>query len=125
MADLQNLIALSLLPSWSWLPAAPRLRAGEAAADTLQSLIDAHWRDQSDKAATLRTRADAALRRAAAHGIDVVPWTDPRYPAALATIVDPPPVLWVRGQVDVLNAAAVAIVGSRAGSPYAMAGGER
>jgi DNA processing protein len=125
MTDLQNLIALSLLPSWSWLRAAARLRAGDTAAATLQSLIDAHWRDQSDKAATLRTRAAAALRRAAAHGIDVVAWSDPRYPAALATIVDPPPVLWVRGHVDVLNATAVAIVGSRAGSPYALAVAER
>src|SRR5262249_53088742 len=104
MTDLQNLIAISCLPSWSWFHAAARLRAGATAEHTLQSLIDAHWRDQSDKAATLRTRAAAALRRASAQGIDVVPWSDPRYPAALATIADPPPVLWVRGKVDVLNA---------------------
>jgi DNA processing protein len=125
MTDLHNLIALSLLPSWSWFHAAARLRAGETGAQTLQSLIDAHWRDQSDKAATLLTRAVAAMRRASADGIGVVPWSDPRYPAALATIVDPPPVLWVRGNIDVLNTPAVAIVGSRAGSPYALAVAER
>ena len=125
MTDLHNLIALSLLPSWSWLHAAERLRAGVTAGATLEFLIATHWRDQSDKAATLRTRAVAALRRAEGRGIDAVPWSDPRYPAALAAIVDPPPVLWVRGHVDVLGATCVAIVGSRAGSPYALAVAER
>src|SRR5207244_5132102 len=44
---------------------------------------------------------------------------------ALSTIADPPPVLWVRGRVESLNAPAVAIVGSRAGSAYALAVAER
>src|SRR5439155_4936756 len=52
-------------------------------------------------------------------------WSDARYPAALTTIVDPPPVIWVRGAIDALRAHAVAIVGSRAGSPYALAVAER
>jgi DNA processing protein len=125
MTDLHNLIALSLLPSWTWFHAAQRLRAGETAGATLESLIAAHWRDQSDKLATLGSRALAAMRRAAERGIDIVPWSDPRYPAALLTIVDPPPVLWVRGIVDALNGPAVAIVGSRAGSPYSLAVAER
>ena len=42
------------------------------------------------------------------------------YPSALATIIDPPPVLWARGSVESLDAPAVALVGSRAGSPYAL-----
>jgi DNA processing protein len=125
MTDLPNLIALSLLPSWTWLHAAERLRAGATAADTLESLIAAHWRNQSDKTATLQSRARAALRRAAELEIDVVGWSDPRYPGALGAIVDPPPVLWVRGVVKALNGPAVAIVGSRAGSPYARAVAEK
>jgi DNA processing protein len=125
MPDLHNLVALSLLPSWSWLRAAERLRAGDSAEATLHRLLAAHWRDQSDKATTLRARADAALQRAAARDIDVVPWSDPRYPAALTSIVDPPPVLWIRGVVDALHATGVAIVGSRAGSAYALAVAER
>ena len=52
-------------------------------------------------------------------------WSDARYPAALTTIIDPPPVIWVRGAIDALSAHAVAIVGSRAGSPYALAVAER
>ena len=43
----------------------------------------------------------------------------------LAAIFDPPPVLWVRGTAQALDRAAVAIVGSRAGSPYALAVAER
>ena len=29
-----------------------------------------------------------------------IAWSDPAYPAALTTIADPPPVLWIRGRVD-------------------------
>jgi DNA processing protein len=47
-------------------------------------------------------------------------WHDDRYPALLREIVDPPPVLWVLGQTAVLNGRAVAIVGSRAATPYAL-----
>jgi DNA processing protein len=45
---------------------------------------------------------------------------DVRYPTALAAIHDPPDILWVQGQVDALSAPSVAIVGSRAASPYAL-----
>src|SRR5262245_54359577 len=45
---------------------------------------------------------------------------DPRYPTALDAIHDPPPHLWIDGLIDALRAPAVAIVGSRAASPYAL-----
>ena len=45
---------------------------------------------------------------------------DVRFPTALAAIHDPPPTLWIKGEIDVLRAPAVAIVGSRAASPYAL-----
>ena len=45
---------------------------------------------------------------------------DLRYPTALAAIHDPPSTLWVKGHADALRAPAVAIVGSRAASPYAL-----
>ena len=125
MTELQSFVALSLLPSWSWLRAAERLRAGDTAAATFQHLLADHWRDQPDKASRLQTRAAAAIGRARDRGIAAVPWSDARYPAALTTIVDPPPVIWVRGVVDALSTHAVAIVGSRAGSPYALAVAER
>lgn len=44
---------------------------------------------------------------------------DLRYPTTLAAIYDPPQTLWIRGHADALCTPCVAIVGSRAASPYA------
>ena len=57
--------------------------------------------------------ADEALASALAARAEPIAWFDPRYPALLDCIPDPPPVIWVRGDVDVLPRAVVAIVGSR------------
>jgi DNA processing protein len=45
---------------------------------------------------------------------------DPAYPPLLAAIPDPPEELWIRGRPELLSAKAVAIVGSRAASQYAL-----
>ena len=52
--------------------------------------------------------------------ISVISRGDVRFPTALAAIHDPPQTLWVNGDVGVLHAPSVAIVGSRAASPYAL-----
>ena len=117
-----DLIALSLLP-WSWWrQIAARLRAGWAPADILDTLLFEHsaWTP-----AGLRSRATRALDDAALIGAVPISWSAPDYPPSLAAIVDPPVVLWVAGCADVLQKPAVAIVGSRAGSPYALAVAER
>jgi DNA processing protein len=75
--------------------------------------------------ASLRRRAAAAAARATVLSIDPIVWSDGRYPPQLAAIYDPPPVVWIRGDPGVFDAPAVAIVGSRAGSPYALAVAER
>ena len=67
-----------------------------------------------------RTRAAEALAAARAAGIEPLPWNDPRFPALLSCIPDPPPLLWVRGDVETLSRPTVAIVGSRAATPYAL-----
>ena len=69
--------------------------------------------------AAARTRARAAMAAARAAGIAAVPWSDPGYPALLAAIPDPPPVLWLRGDRAALEGPPVAVVGSRAGTVYA------
>ncbi len=72
--------------------------------------------------------ADAASKALAAGqegGMEPIPWFDPRYSALLNCIADPPPVLWVRGDVGVLSRPTVAIVGSRAATPYALDVGAR
>ena len=67
-------------------------------------------------AAVARKEAGLALDRARRNGIEALPWATSRYPSQVAGIFDPPLVLWVRGSIDVLSEAAVAIVGSRAAS---------
>lgn len=71
-------------------------------------------------AADARTQATALLDAAEAGGILAVTSGDDDYPPLLRTITDPPPVLWVRGGREVLTRPAVAIVGSRAASAYAL-----
>ncbi|WOB77833.1 DNA-processing protein DprA [Brevundimonas nasdae] len=46
---------------------------------------------------------------------------DPDYPEMLAALDPPPPILWTRGRVDLLNQPSVAVVGAR----IASAGGQR
>ena len=75
--------------------------------------------------AAAREAAAEALAAGAALGFAVVPLLDPRYPALLACIPDPPPVLWVRGDLDCARCPCVAIVGSRAATPYALQVGRR
>jgi DNA processing protein len=53
-------------------------------------------------------------------GIARISFGDVCYPPALAAIHDPPATLWIRGQASVLCTPSVAIVGSRAASPYAL-----
>ena len=74
-----------------------------------------------EAAARLRREADEALVRGTAAGLEAVGWTDERYPPRLRSIPDPPPALWVRGNVSSLRSSqAIAIVGSRAASSYGL-----
>jgi DNA processing protein len=124
MTDLQDLVELSLLPTWWWRTASERLRAGESPRDVRDQLLAEHPA-YIPGASTLRSRAVAGLSRAGLSGLAPTTWRDPAYPAALAAIVDPPFVLWTRGIVGTLNEPSVAIVGSRAASPYAVTVAER
>lgn len=119
-----DLTALSLLPlSWH-RDVAEALRGGADPHDLLETFVVERSHLQLD-ASALRTQAATALARAARRGLTPLTLGDPPYPAMLSEIFDPPPVLWLRGQASVLDAVAVAIVGSRAGSPYALAVAER
>ena len=46
-------------------------------------------------------------------GIEVLPMSSPRFPPLLLELSDPPPLLFLQGQTDLLSRPAVAIVGSR------------
>ena len=89
------------------------------AAETGQHLVTA----PKDARFTLfRQRFDegAFRRRLAARGIHWVARSDPSFPAALRSIFDPPPGLFLRGDsaVELLDRPAVSVVGARACSAY-------
>jgi DNA processing protein len=125
MTDLLHFIALSLLPSRSWLQIAERLRAGEPPAAVFDRLLATHWSAEPDQRSALYERAHAAVERARAQRITPVVWSDAAYPVALTTIVDPPPVLWIHGSTTAFDAPAVAIVGARAASAYGLSVAEQ
>ena len=76
--------------------------------------------DRASLHETARKAAAAAISAGIGAGMQPVPWFDPRYPSLLNCIPDPPPVLWTSGNPDVLSQPAVAIVGSRSATPYAL-----
>jgi DNA processing protein len=124
-ADAVGFVALSLLPIHTWRNIAERLRAGDAPAVALDRLLTARRPLESPTASELLTAAAAALAQGAERGLTPIVWSDAAYPPALTAIVDPPPVLWTRGSRAALERPAVAIVGSRAASPYALDVAER
>ena len=123
--SLPDLVALSLVPPWRWREAVEALRSGVSPRDVLTRLSAERKQRERLRVVTLLARANAALARGVTSGLTPIAWTDPIYPSALGAIADPPFVLWTRGIADVLHRPAVAIVGSRAGSPYALAVAER
>jgi DNA processing protein len=113
--------------------------SGSTGGDDTDGMVQRRALDPTGLATRLRERAVALraeltrarrtserhLRRPAAGGFLVLPFGDSRYTARLAQIPDPALVLWVAGTRQDLGSVAVALVGSRAGSPYACAVAER
>jgi DNA processing protein len=120
MTDLSALVALSFLPIRLWPLVGQQLRAGHPPLLVLDRVLFEHWGDDSAKRSALDGRAAAAIDRADRTGVALILWNDPAYPPCLAAIVDPPPVLWMLGAPAAFDRPAVALVGSRAGSPYAL-----
>ena len=120
-------VALSMLPASRSRAASAfkeiRHQSDLALHDTLDVVLQAceipeHERAQAADVACARATAALAASREA--GIEPLPWNDPRFPALLGCIPDPPPVLWARGDLGSLARPIVAIVGSRAATPYAL-----
>ena len=65
------------------------------------------------------------IARAATAGVTVVSVEDPCYPSRLKEIYDPPLVLYVRGNPEVLTPPGIAIVGTRHPTPYGSGMAER
>jgi len=93
-------------------------RAWHAPADALRRAgLD---RRSLENLLTTRARVDLdrEVRRVAAAGARAITWDDADYPQLLREIPDPPPVLYVRGNLDPEDSWAVAVVGTRRASVY-------
>ncbi len=73
------------------------------------------------------TFEDAATQqdRIKATGATLVPVTNPAYPEKLRGILDPPTLLFCRGDLALLTSISVAVVGTRKPTPYGMAVAEK
>lgn len=70
----------------------------------------------------LKVRASVSLdlvwERIQAQGINVLTWDDAEYPARLTEVPQPPPVLYLRGELAPADDFSVAVVGTRRVTPY-------
>lgn len=73
----------------------------------------------------LDARTDAALAWLDAPGNAIVTLNDPAYPPRLRDLHDPPPLLYVKGRLDLLHARGLAVVGSRHATPQGLADATR
>ena len=123
--DELDLLALHLIPGLG-----PRLTAAllekfgtagavrQASADGLAEVPHMGKTLAAKVVASLRTvDVEAELVKMARHRVTLCVLNTPSYPAALATIANPPHLLYVRGRVDTNDSRAVAIVGSRSCTP--------
>jgi DNA processing protein len=69
--------------------------------------------------------AQEELGRVTAAGVSLVALESPAYPAQLKQIYDPPPVLYVRGDPEVISRPGIAVVGTRHPTPYGTGMAER
>src|SRR5580704_4246238 len=113
--------ALSFLPLGWRCDVGEALRTGRHPDEVLHTFLAGRPHDPDLTVTAVRSRAAEAIAHARRTGIEMVAWSDAAYPPAIAAIVDPPPVLWLRGCLSALERPSVALVGSRAGSPYALA----
>jgi DNA processing protein len=120
-----DFVALSMLPIRQRRAIGEHLRAGESPSAVLDRLVEETRGVDTEHAGRMRASAAKILAHSSRLGLTLVVWTDEAYPPALAAIVDPPPVLWIRGTIGALHNPAVAIVGSRAASSYALDVAER
>jgi DNA processing protein len=63
-------------------------------------------------------RAEKELARVRELDCRLITWNDRRYPRLLREIYDPPTLLYVRGDAELLNRHTIAIVGTRRPTPY-------
>lgn len=91
--------------------------AGRPTIGALATRLETQPGAQASKVQRALTEAPRAVADASRLGLAILPFQTSGYPERLCQIPDPPIVLWTRGGACVLDAPAVAIVGSRSATP--------
>lgn len=115
-------LTLSLLRFGSDTSATRALKAlaGTEPSQLLDLLMDKLGIPPADRPRRIEhaaSRAEEALAKGGAAGLQPIPWFSPQYPPLLAEIPDPPMVVWTAGSPATLVRPAVAIVGARRAAP--------
>jgi DNA processing protein len=118
-------LALALTPGLASLRAAKLLRTIGPPEDIFRASLTQLEACQLPPAAAQAIHSQAPLKDAEKElgkirqsGCRLLNWGDPEYPQRLLEIYDPPPLLYVRGDLGVLNRHAISIVGTRRPTPY-------
>jgi DNA processing protein len=125
-------LALALTPGLSAARVGPLVQHfGSVQAIFRASLTDleaAGLRPASAQAIALGKSLESAqeeMLRAAAAGAQVLTLDDPLYSAPLRQIYDPPTVLFLRGNAELLQKPGIAVIGTRHPTPYGLGMAER
>lgn len=63
-------------------------------------------------------KVDSILEKTEKSGARLIAVDEEQYPELLRQIYDPPPVIWVKGDLSVLNQPGIAVIGTRQPGPY-------
>lgn len=118
--DLKALLLLARTPGIRTPGVRPIFDEGKSPAeviDWIRSGANPKWKESLEATEKIFS-PEKEIERCESLEIDLIPFTDSRYPALLKESSDPPFVLYVRGEFIECDQAAVAIVGSRHPSLY-------
>jgi len=118
-------VALALTPGLGARSAGKLLRemgSPEAIFNASLTTLEAH-RLPAAVAQAIHSRqplsaAAKELALAQAAGCKLLTWDEPEYPQRLREIYDPPPLLYVLGNIELLNRHLISVVGARRPTPY-------
>jgi len=104
------------LPKKSFARRWPRLEACNLPSPVAQAVFKKQFFKRAEKELALTQRIDRCR---------LLNWTEPEYPQTLLQIYDPPVMLYVRGDAQILNQPCIGVVGTRRPTLYGTQMAER